>query len=163
MSREKLNGFSHNYYYKECNYNVSYYSIGSSLEKTIVRTMKMRSYTETVKIKNFYVCRYSLSHNENIHGTLKSQIPFQIVFISINGIAQPMDNIVVEEQMTSNQLLDKCGYSSTCIVRLKNDIILTSNNDIIIKIEYKSIVTEMDYLMSFSVPVPCRKYILNCT
>lgn len=163
LFREKLNSFSHNYYYEECNYNVSYYSIGSSLEKTIVRTMKIRSYTETVKIKNFYVCRYSLSPNENIHGTPKSQIPFQIVSISINGIVQPMDNIVVEEQITSNQLLDKCGYSSTCIVKLKNDIILTSDNDTIIRIKYKSIVTKMDDPMSFRVPVPCIKYILNCT
>lgn len=34
--------------------------------------------------------------------------------------------------MTSNQLLDKCGYSSTCIVRLKEDIILSSEFDTII-------------------------------
>lgn len=163
LFRERLNGFSHSYYYEVCNYNVSYYYTGSCIEKTIVRTMKIRSYTKNERITNFYVCRYSLSPNENINGNLNSQIPFQIVSVSINDVKQPMNNILVENKMTSNQLLDKCGYSSTCVVRLKDDIVLSTTYDTIIRIEYKSIVTDMEDPMSFRVPVPCRKYILNCT
>ncbi len=163
LFREKLNNFPHEYYYEECNYNVSYYFTGDSSEKTIVRTMKVRSYMENAVINNFYVCRYSLNSEKETNNNSNSKIPFQIISISINGVVQPTDKIVVENQATSNQLLDKCGYSSTCIVRLKDDIILSSESDTIIRIEYKSVVTAMDDPMSFRVPVPCKKYILNCT
>lgn len=75
---------------------MSYYSVGNSSEKIIVRTMKIRSYTETAKIKNFYICRYSLSPNESMCDSSDSRIPFQIISISINGVVQSMDNVLVE-------------------------------------------------------------------
>lgn len=158
--RKQLNSFTNDYYYEECNYNISYYPKENRSEKSIVRTMKIRSYKDSTKIKNLYLFSYSLSPC-NVNNSESNTIPFQVLSIFINNVNYPIDQVIVTERATANQLLDKCGYSITYTVYLKDEITLSSGSDMIIRIEYKSIVTDLDNSMSFRVPVPCKKYLLN--
>ena len=162
--REKLNNLSSEYYYEECNFNISFFPKLNYTEKIIVRTMKVRSYAEKVVIPHFTLCGYSLSPvDKSISSDGNELLEFEFVSLSINNINQSNDTIDITPNVTTDQLLNKCGYSTSFSVELKNEIILSSKENTIIRMEYKSRVTDNDNSASFRVGVPCRKYILNFT
>lgn len=162
--RDKLNHLAYEYYYEECNYNISFFPKQGYTEKVIVRTMKIRSYSDNTAIPHLHLCGYSLSpFNENFNSDDELS-EFELDSISIDNIIHnPMESVSITPNATTDQLLNKCGYSVSYSVDLKNEIVLSSKKDTIISIEYKSRVTDYDNSASFRVNVPCRKYILNFT
>lgn len=160
--RQNLNEIQQDYYYEECNFNISYFPQKSYSEKVIVRTIKMRAYSDTITIPNLKLCGYSLSP-VNVENSVKNKdlSPFEFISLNINNKAHSADDIIISEDATMDQLLNKCGYVVSYTVNLKENITLSASEDTIIRMEYRSRVSDNDNSMSFRVAVPCRKYILN--
>ena len=156
LFRKSLENIKYNYYYEECNISISYFPRETYTEKNIVRILKVRSYSDEAIITKFHLCGYSLSPVN-----LEQIDPFEFISLRIDGVEKYKDDIIVLNNNTENQLLNKCGYSSHYTVCLKDKITLTSSEDTIIRIEYISRVADNDNSMSFRVCVPCRRYILN--
>ncbi len=159
--RDTLNTLKYEYYYEECNINVSYFQKENYTEKLIVRTIKLRSYSDEIQLPQLHLCGYSLGLAilPNSETALE---PFEFISLNIDGIEKSVsNNIVITKKETTNQLLKKCGYSVYYSAELKNSIKIRSDQDLVIRIEYKSRVTDEDNSMSFRVDAPCRKYLLN--
>ncbi len=127
-----------------------------------MRTIKMRAYSDTVTVSNLKLCGYSLSPvsvDKSVEAT--DLLPFEFISLIINNKNYSDKDIVITEDSTMDQLLNKCGYVVSYTVNLKESITLSSSEDTIIRMEYRSRVSDNDNSMSFRVAVPCRKYILN--
>lgn len=122
----------------------------------------MRAYSDTVSISNLRLCGYSLSP-VNVDTSVEAMDlpPFEFISLNINNKVYSADDIIITEDATTDQLLNKCGYIVSYTVNLKENITLSASEDTIIRMEYRSRVSDNDNSMSFRVAVPCRKYILN--
>lgn len=159
--RDTLNTLKYEYYYEECNINVNYFPREKYIEKLIVRTIKIRSYKDEITVSHLHLCGYSLGPATNLDDEMHMET-FEFLSLSIDGTEKSInDDVIVTKSETTDQLLKKCGYSVHYSVELKNSITICSDKDLVIRIEYKSRVTDEDNSMSFRVDAPCRKYILN--
>lgn len=145
------------YYYESFDESTSYRDYGSYTEKKSVRILKLRSYSEPVKLKSIRLLSYKLSETNGV----KTFELLEGSFGSDNSILEIGKDITVENKETRSPLLRKNGYVHNYIVTFCKELTLLPNEDTIISFTYVSRVSDGDMSSGVGVSVPCRNFSIN--
>ena len=153
--RAKIYNNVYAYYYNELSLSVSYFVCNGYSEKNIKRVMKIRSYAEKSSAERLYLFSYNLSPTTD---GIKN---FEVLSARFGIENEPLivgKDIIIEKDTTSDPFWAKCGYGETYKIYLHRNITLSSDEDLVLSVEYVSRVTDEDNSAGFGVFVPCRKF-----
>ena len=97
--RGTINTLKYEYYYEECNINVSYFPQEHYTERLIVRTIKLRGY-----VSQLHLCGYSLGPADNPDAGSQMEA-FEFISLSIDGAEKSIsDDVIITKSETTDQL-----------------------------------------------------------
>lgn len=102
--RGTINTLKYEYYYEECNINVSYFPQEHYTERLIVRTIKLRGYTDEITVSQLHLCGYSLGPADNPDAGSQMEA-FEFISLSIDGAEKSIsDDVIITKSETTDQL-----------------------------------------------------------
>ena len=156
--RTKIYNNAYVYYYNELALSVSYFLYNDYSEKNIKRVMKIRSYSDKSDVDMLYLFSYNLSPTAD--GIKNFEVLSAELGIENESLIVGKD-IIIEKDTTLDPFWVKCGYGETYKVYLNRSVTLSSDEDLVLSVEYVSRVTDEDNSAGFGVFVPCRKFNIN--
>lgn len=148
------------YYFDKCEYIVNAKDKGEYFEKTVTRSIQIKSYEKKKSIKKFMLARISLKQIDDMDN-------FQIKELRINGKTRPLSEIISEDEFIGDDLSKRNGYDKRTSFSLKSTLILSNDKATEITVKMVNVCPKDDLVSSYKATVPCKnfsvEYVMNDT
>ena len=155
---KKLGVFPIDFYFESCRNVVKCKIKKDVIEKTIVKTIRLRSYNEPHTIKDYCFAKSAM---RTIEG--RDDI-YEFVRAKIDGRPIPRRDILENKPYISEEISDiRANYDCIFSYTYKKDINLCKDKSTLIEVEYKTVVPSNDLAFVCRTSRPCKNFEVEYT
>ncbi len=160
--QQKLLEIDKDYYFENCDYNISIEDKGSYFEKTITRQITMCPYSKELQIDNFSFMKVCLIEDQAI-----KPFTWQSIKISDSSHCTEVDinsDIEVREALKTDDISEKNGYNFAKEYIYKKPIVIKKDSQHRTSITLSYIVRcpKNDIFSTYRTAAPCKKFSVKC-
>ena len=155
---KKLEQINEEIYYNDYKYSVDCQIKNNLITKTIKRTFKLRSLSETAFLNEFRLIYLTYAKSVNINALVLSELKINGNKIDLSDTTKIKSSVIETTEQSKS-----CGYNTTEEYYYIGGLNLSSDKDTEIELNYTTTVPYEDNAFTCRVAYPCKKFSLEFT